>query len=116
MFRNIFIALAAVALLALGASGVNPTTAFAYDDEHREYCEHHPYDPSCWSFYHHRDAEENEHHEQEHHDQDTEDHDQNKEHHDQDHEHHDQDHEQGHHDQDKEHHDQDHEHEHPNQE
>ena len=90
MFRNIFIALAAVALLALGTSAVIPTSAFAYDDEYRGYCYNHPYDPYCWSFYHHRYAEENEQNQDQ--DQDKEHHDQDKDHHDQDNEHHDQDH------------------------
>jgi hypothetical protein len=100
MFRNIFIALAAVALLALGASAVIPTSAVAYYDEYRDYCNHRPYDPYCWPFYHHRYAEENEQNHDYDHDQDQ----------DQDHEHQDQDHE--HHDQDHEHHDQDHDHDH----
>jgi hypothetical protein len=101
MFPNIFIALAAVGLLALGASAVIPTSAIAYYNGYRDCCSNPPH------FSRRRFAEEGE-EEQEHHDEDEEHHDGDEEHHDGDEEHHDQG--EKHHDENEEHHDENEEH------
>jgi len=96
MFRETIVAIAATALVGLGAMVLSSTAASAYEGDYGRYCHYHRYDPHCWRYWH-RDYDEDHYYEHHHH------------HHDYDHhyDHHDHD-----HDHDHEHHDHDHDHDH----
>ena len=50
--RETIVAIAAAAVVALGALALSSSPASAYDGDYERYCYYHRYDPACWRYWH----------------------------------------------------------------